>query len=91
MSIEHVTLFMADGPQRCVKEDWAPCSICGGATFVLSSVASKDVWTCYTHRYDHPEQDSRQEAASTGRTKVVNLSEYRAKKAGIQKKRKRRT
>ncbi len=76
--IEHITLFMADGPQKCTKEDHEPCRQCGGATFTLTSVSTGGTWNCYTHMYDHPK-----EVAPERCEKVVNLSEYRAKKADI--------
>jgi len=79
--VQHVTLFMQDGPQKCVKKDHTPCNICGGAYFTLTSMSTGGTWNCYTHMYDHP-----QAIASKRHKNVGSLAEYKAKKDSIQKK-----
>jgi len=76
--VQHVELFMRDGPQKCVKQDHTPCSICGGAYFTLTSVTTGGTWNCYTHMYEHP-----QAAASKRHKNVISFSEYKAKKANV--------
>ena len=78
---EFITLFMADGPQRCTYTPFAPCITCGGAKFALTSMATGKLWNCYTCQCD-----KREEAQPKRHSNVIRLAEYKAKKANVPKK-----
>ena len=79
--IEHITLFMADGTQRCRKDDYRPCLKCGGARFSLTSLVTGKLWNCYTCKCD-----KREEAAPKGHKNIISFAKYKAKKADVPEK-----